>query len=296
MWTQILISVLAITAIIVIGFFVILSAQRDNGGRAFAILNFFIAGWLLFQLLAQFGPTDMSLKFAQSANLTANFIAYAFFLFITEFIHGSLESKSRKKLYILLLIPLLIFSCLSYSGLLITEVKVTQDGIAIASQGILYTFNIIFIVLYMIAGFIELISFAIRNKSEKRKQALILISFLSFAAFVSIIVNTVFATVAASQIAIPFSLLIMSAGILYGIIWNKLFDIRVFVAKALAYALSVALLLVFFIAGTFAIAIVLSSEKIPIKTLVFLAFVSIIGAIAFQPIKRFFDKITNRFF
>jgi signal transduction histidine kinase len=92
-----------------------------------------------------------------------------------------------------------------------------------------------------------------------------------------------------------FSMIFMGV-VAYSIIKHKLFDIRVFVAKAIAYALSLTLLLTIFIAGTFAMATLVSSEKIPLKTLVFLAIVSVFGAIAFQPIKRFFDKFTNRFF
>ncbi|MFZ2125236.1 MAG: ATP-binding protein [Candidatus Saccharimonadales bacterium] len=94
-----------------------------------------------------------------------------------------------------------------------------------------------------------------------------------------------------------FPLLFMSLGLYYSVIRYHLFDIRLAAVRTLAYALSLGILvgiyygLAILISGLLATGDGSLISKNPINIILIFALLFI-----FQPIKRFFDKLTNRIF
>jgi signal transduction histidine kinase len=83
----------------------------------------------------------------------------------------------------------------------------------------------------------------------------------------------------------------------YGIVKHKLFDVRLFAARAVGYILSIVALGVVYGVGAFGIAtIFLGVDKTSIKERTVYAVLAVLIALTFSRIKRFFDRVTSRLF
>jgi K+-sensing histidine kinase KdpD len=81
------------------------------------------------------------------------------------------------------------------------------------------------------------------------------------------------------------------------VVINKgLFNFRLFAARAIAYLATVSIILVVYIAITTFITRTLTSITISNGTLALFAVFSAIAALSFHPVKRYFDKFSNRIF
>ena len=83
----------------------------------------------------------------------------------------------------------------------------------------------------------------------------------------------------------------------YAIIKHRLFDIRLVVARTVAYILLLTTLSLIFAAGVFASSsLLLNHESLDNGTRITFTVMAIVLAFAFQPLKRFFDRVTNDLF
>jgi len=92
-----------------------------------------------------------------------------------------------------------------------------------------------------------------------------------------------------------FSVIIV-IGVAYTIVKHKLFDIRLVVARGLAYGLSIVFVVLIYSLLAFTVASKVFNVNISLKQELFFALFSAISALAFQPIKKFFDRVTNKIF
>jgi signal transduction histidine kinase len=76
----------------------------------------------------------------------------------------------------------------------------------------------------------------------------------------------------------------------------QLFNIRFIVARVIAYAISIGFVTSLFIGGSIFIGKVFFDQKIGMTSLFIFALISIFTAISYQPVKTFFDKVSNRLF
>lgn len=91
--------------------------------------------------------------------------------------------------------------------------------------------------------------------------------------------------------------LIFLASLTYAILKHHLFDIRPVIARLLAYIGSLgAIVLIFLAASVLVSNLFLSDSSSDTSQQIWFAILSVFSALFFQPIKRFFDKTTNRFF
>lgn len=84
----------------------------------------------------------------------------------------------------------------------------------------------------------------------------------------------------------------------YAIVRHKLFDVRLVVARSIAYVLSVLVLGVVygFIAFNLAALVSIDQDKIPLGQEVFYIALAVAMAFTFPPIRKFFNRITNKMF
>jgi len=95
----------------------------------------------------------------------------------------------------------------------------------------------------------------------------------------------------------PLASVIFVAGVAYSIVRHKLFDIRAVVARSVAYLLLLSTLAVLFVGGVFGVtSIFFQGENLANPVRLTFASLAIVLAFALQPLKRFFDKVTNRLF
>jgi signal transduction histidine kinase len=96
----------------------------------------------------------------------------------------------------------------------------------------------------------------------------------------------------------PMLTLILTGSMAYAILRHRLFDIRLTVARAVAYLLTFSLVIVVYSAIAFLVGQIFSfnNGNSSSSQRFFYVGLAVVTAVAFQPVKRFFDKTTNRLF
>jgi signal transduction histidine kinase len=89
---------------------------------------------------------------------------------------------------------------------------------------------------------------------------------------------------------------VMLSGVGYSIIKHKLFDIRLFVARSLAYIFAISVLVIIYVLITIVLLSQIAGQSVSlVHELPYFATALFLG-FTFQPIKKFFDKISDRIF
>jgi signal transduction histidine kinase len=96
----------------------------------------------------------------------------------------------------------------------------------------------------------------------------------------------------------PLLTLILTGSMAYAILKHRLFDIRAAVARAMAYVLSFTLVVLIYIGLAFVLGALFSlgANDISASQRFFFVSLAVVTALAFQPVKKFFDRTTNRIF
>ena len=89
---------------------------------------------------------------------------------------------------------------------------------------------------------------------------------------------------------------VLVTGMAYSIVRHKLFDLRLVVARSLAYALSVLVVVLIFISVVFGVSNYIFNVKIPTNQEIYIGTLSAIVALSFQSIKSLFDKFSSKIF
>lgn len=92
------------------------------------------------------------------------------------------------------------------------------------------------------------------------------------------------------------SILIFVGATTYAIVKHRLLDIRLVVARAVAYALLVTIIATFFTGSTVLITSLLLKQSTNIEQILIYAVLTLIVAFVFQPLRNFFEKVTDKIF
>jgi len=273
--TQIITYTLAILGTLFLGLVVLQNNPRSQINRTFAFFNFTIVLWLSSLLVAD----------------------TAFVIFCRSF---AVKRTSTRKMFLLSLIPMLPFILGAFSGLMVSEANATPQGAEIVNFGMLYSLQTVAVVGYLLYGFSVLIRYGRKRTRQVKNQINFILTGILIALIANVFTGFIAVIAGYNALAAPvgvLSLLVSSGLITYSIIRHKLFDIRVVVARSIAYILLFATLVIvyslfiFGLSGLFFTSTTLSG----FQQIAYVLF-AILLAFTFQPLKRFFDKATNRLF
>lgn len=294
-----IIILLATCAInLLLGMLVLLRDRRRLYARMFALMSVLIGVWIVANYLTNHYTANL-----MTANI-ANKLAYAsgFSVVVCGLIFSYSFPVRRRvptKEIVLLAVPSLLIIILSFTDLIAGEVGV--------AEGVLTYSNPPFLWLYAI-GFIGLIAVIARNlltipKKEgsiKRKQAHFVLIAFSSSALLGLFVNVILPLFAANWDVTrfgPLVTIILVGTIAYTIVKHGLFDIRLAVVRGMAYALSLLTLAGMYYLVAYAISqVFLRDQGATISQSPLSIFLALLLAFIFQPIKNFFDQLTNRIF
>ena len=94
----------------------------------------------------------------------------------------------------------------------------------------------------------------------------------------------------------PYTTILLVATIGYAMIKHGLFDIRLVVARSLAYVATLAALASLFGFVAFGVLRFIFDLQVPVGAQIFISAVTAVSAMGFARLKKFFDRITNRLF
>lgn len=253
--------------------------------------------WLLIQYVVQMYSIKgiLGLQLIQLTSAISFAIAIFFYCFSCSYINKSIS----KMVYVIFCVIFVLELVMNMSGLMIQEAWGEPAGLVVDKASNFYLVYIALIGMIFVAAIYDLIKVMIKTESKKdrARDRLLIIGFFQ-AVVVLVIGNTFFKSSAEIQMVIPISLFVMSVMVGLAIVKYQLFDVKLAVIRTFAYVLSLTTLSIVYYGLAYGISVILfhghmdSSFSIsPINIVL-----ALVLAFLFQPIKNFFDKVTNKFF
>ncbi len=272
--------------------------RRDSKSTLyFSYLSFAIAPWLLLQYLAQIitYPTA-SLWLIRASYVFSNTLVMFFVLFMQAYASDKLSSAHIRLDRILVGIAITI-SCFDLTPLSVQKVTANLSGIS-SQVGPFYTIKLLFLFLCLLYGVGLFVRNIQKSTSAERQRSYILGFAIIQAIVVAGITTTIFTSSAVSQLAIPLTLLVMVVMIGFAILRHRLFDIRLIVARSVAYALTVlvAVLLYGFLAFGIVARLIFKDRQLGLGQQIVFSILTVVLVFTFPVLQRFFNKITNKLF
>jgi signal transduction histidine kinase len=282
---------LSIFGIVLFGVLVLLR-QRKPVFVNYSIFSFSLALWLVCQLFAS--PHSNAKLWLGLGFIAIDLLVSAFLLFAYSYENNK---KFPKKYIPLLLVPIILFGGFSFSSLMASPVT-NSSGVLILNPGSLYYVQNAVLLVYLGIG-VGILSAKYKNFAALQKNQLLLIlgGFCQFL-IVNIVAGLIFINNSPVQTLRPISALVMVGIISYTVAFRKLFDIRLIVLRALVYISTVASLgfIYGFVVFGFVGKIIFKNHPFNTAEQIVYTLLAVILAFTFQPIQRFFNKITNRLF
>lgn len=295
-----LITLVAATGNIILGIFAIARNRNSSTNRLFAILALSAAFWATTNFFSlQVTSPDLALLLTRLVMFFVVGQTTSFFLLMHSFPGKNINIKPfKKKLYILfsvitLLMTLtpLLFVSLDLTKSLPPPVPIPGPGLAVF---------ILHALISVVGGLSQLIKkFRSTEGIEKAQWRFLL--FATILLFV-LVPLTNFLAVVIFQFSdlvflSPVYTLVFVTLVYYSIAHYRLLDIRPVVARSVAYMLLIVAFASMYSTATFSLSSLFFAEADMSKGFqIFSIITAVILAFTFQPLKRFFDKITDHIF
>lgn len=289
----------SIVGVLLVGLIVLLSNPKNTKNKLFALVNLLTAFWLTFLLLTDISTdTIVALWLLRLALFFGTLVFLSFFLFALSFPHASRFSRNILFIFIL---PILATAFVSFTSTVVKSVTINDYSVQPEKTGPLFAVTDIVSFFYLLSGMALLVS-KYKNSSFQEKQQIKLVLYgLTFAVVMNIFTGIVLTYLRIDSEYVSFgglSLLIFSLAVAYSIIRNRLFDIRLVVLRSLGYILTITAVSVLygFLAFNLLTELLSQGDNVNMSLRVIYTLLAVSLAFVFNPIKRFFDKLTNKLF
>lgn len=297
---EISVSILIITTVLnlLLGLIVYVRNPEQRANIFFLGIAVFVSLWTVTNSLTS------SEQASFVVNHTSNNLAYLFaYLAVLSGVLFSYTYPVPQRLsrFMRLLIgyPSVIILLLCLTPLVAGRVS-EQDGELKFTVGPLLVVYVVLLLCLFLVLTTNLVKVARRGNKRQRQQAKLLMIAFSIPILIGSASSAILPIILKDwQTASygPLLTLVMVALISYSIVRHKLFNIRLIIARSLAYLLSIAVLLgLYLTCSLFVINTLFEQASTDIYYQAVIAFLLVIGALLFAPIKKFFDKLTNKLF
>lgn len=285
-----------------LGIIVTSSGSRLIEKISFALFSFAMAIWsICVGLFLLADNPDVAMALATTYYIAALLLIYGLLIFAYEFTSGSKVSVRKFSLYAAVaLIPLiLIIKVILIPGEFVTSLSLNAHNIVNLDQ---YAYSW-YCVLYLLYGVLTVILLArdriSHSTSKKRTQKTIVAWLISLclpvAAFFNLILplfgNYLFIVIG-PMLTLPVVIVFF-----YAIMKQSLFDIRLAVVRTATYVLSlVSLSAIYYFLAFFISSVFIENNSTSFSISPISIVLALVLAFVFQPIKHFFDRVTNFLF
>ena len=287
----------AIVGLVSIGIFVLLNAHSARN-IVFAFQSFFISLWLTFLLFADISHGHVAALWLLRFALFFGQIMFLLFYYFTLLFPYS--SKINIKKLILYSLPMVIIALLLLTPLGVSSVSFANYGVQPEHIGFVYTFSDIIGILYLLTGVGILLMKYRKSDFKQKKQIKFVLIGLSIALVVNIFTGDILTLLHHNTVYVDFggfSVFVFSLFVAYAMFKHGFLDIRLIVARTMAYVLTLFTIAAVYSGILFGILsrfvdlhhVTNWEEFLYIAAAVFISF-------TFQPLKQFFDKLSNSLF
>jgi signal transduction histidine kinase len=282
---------LSVFGIILVGVLVILRLRKPVF-IYYSIFSFLLAAWLMCQYYIRPGngiELFLSLSFIFVELLVSVFLLFAY----------SYPNKQTLpvRYWYILPIPIILFGPFSFNHI-IASASLSASGSLVITAGPLYYLQNGIVLIYLIVASVVLINKYKQSIGIAKQQLKLILIGLTQFLVANILAGLVFVNSSQAQALRPISAFIMISIIGYTIAFKGLFDIRLVVVRALAYALTITSLglvyglLVFGLVGQ----LFFKNKTFDFQEQLVYTVLAVALAFTFQRIQNFFNRLTNRLF
>jgi len=283
----------SLAAIITAGLGVVVwfGKQRDGLRRSFLVLSLFICLWILGNVF--FGVVDVYwqyiislLSYAFAMGVSVHLLIFSLLLVRNSkfsFLNQIKVGFVGYVVGIVSTIPGLVASGVENSKIITNPIALNIYGLVLAG--------------YLLSASIVLIANKIRKNKTNSMINMVLLG-MAISSLGGVIFNLIFPILGVYQFVQlgPASAAIFIALVAYSVIKHGLFDVRLAIVRSVTYTMIIAVLAGIYAGLTFVASSLFNFGKVSLWQTVFNAVVSLGLVFLFQPLKRFFDKVTNKIF
>jgi signal transduction histidine kinase len=298
--TAALVVVLTCIANLFLGLFVLLRNPKARLGQSFFAMATFISAWAVANYFTD-NATSLNL------NILFNRLAYVFaFLALVMSALFSYYFLGRKKEYsqtikVGTFTGVVLMAILSATNLIAGTITKTDGSLKFAGgEFILFFLGVLLIVLGVI---IRNLYIAIRyGNTVQKNQGYIIIASFTGSILLAIVTNLVIPFLSnnnfqAAKFGPPLLTLFLTTSITYAIVTKKLFDIRLVVARSVAYSLLLFAFGATYAVGAFAVGgFFFDNNSGSLGQQLYYIVLTLALAFTFQSLKSFFQKVTDSIF
>ena len=278
-----------------LGLFVLVRDSKSAFARSFMVMSIFICIWITTSFLTEYSVADLALNnIANRLSFIAGYgIVLAGLIFTYYF---PVKRRFRQSEIVVVGILSLFIVILSSFSLISGDVIRVNGSIQFTVGPLVVVYVIGFVGLLALIGR-NLLQLPKRIEASRKLQARMLLFAFTISAISGLFVNVIIPSLSdnwdTTQFG-PFATVLLSTLIVYTIVRHGLFDVRLAVVRTVAYALALLTLALLYYFVALGISLLfLSDTSLVQPTGIALALVL---AFIFQPVRRFFDKLTNRLF
>ncbi len=292
---NLLVTYFVALANILLATFVLIRSPRNWVNRSFFIFVGALSFWTISVGMLQHEKT---LFWSDLSLFSGDLIGISFILFAKYFPEG--KPVSFKFTFWFFILPATLFIILAPFRPFVSGIIVNGDEIQ-PVIGPLYPPLMMWLIFSPIFGcYILFRKFRQSLGLAKSQLKFVFIGFVIFL-FCIVITNVILPSIGNGRLAFigPVFTLILVGFASYAIIKHRFLDIKFIVARAVAYLSLILFIGLGYIAFLFNIAVLVNKDRPTDSTIQDLAFPTILAlffAISFQPLKSFFEKLTNRIF
>lgn len=280
---------------LLLGLLVVANGTSKKGMKLpFALFAGSVGLWAIGISLFSFTNSEaLAQVFVSAYYVSALFIAYGFLLFSLYY----LTPKVSPFVVVLALVPLIVMAGLIVTPFgIIESILISEGGNSVTLVKPIYVVYALMFVSYTIIGLGYLWLRAARDKGQDAPKilALALTVCMAGGAYFNLILPWLgnYSLIALG----PLFSFIMVVAVFYVIARHGLFDIRAAVLRTVTYVLSLATLAAVYLVIAFIVFDQLLGQTSNFHQTILNVALTLLLAFLFQPVKRFFDKLTNRLF
>lgn len=294
-----IISLLILTTFIFhifLSLFVHFRSSRSTANILFEVTIYAIAFWVLSVFFYRIADDATSVIWARTLYFAASFTAPAFVLF------GMYFPREKPKPYWLGLVALSTMICATLSlipGAIINSVELIPNQEKIIRFGWAYPYYVahvagLFSVFYVIL-FLKFLKFRHSDPTVKLQIQYVLLS-TGIVSSLAMVTNLFLPTIGIFTYNWLGQVLttLWVGGIAYAIIRHRLMDIRLVVARTVAYTLLVTLIGVFYVGTTYVISYLFLGFETSTRQMVVYAILTLLVALSFQRLRQTVEAMTDK--
>ena len=295
----IFINAIELLVILLVSSVVLKSNIHGKINKIFFIFAILVALWSLFVNVSANTP---EIIFSRLVDVFGISVAMLLLIFILNYPESDNRLSVKYLQYVIVTINFLLSPLILFTPLIVSSIEYTNN-LVIPINGVwawLY-----FLVLFgqiIVGAIIMLYKFfwVYKKGSEKRRQIFFVIFGIIVSALIILLSFIPFFIDANNTYLIdfmaPLAVMVFIFFIAYGIMKGGLFDVRLAIVRSVTYSMLIVTLASIYAGLTFAASSLFSFGQASFEQTVFSVVISLGLVFLFQPLKKFFDKITNRIF